>query len=121
MTALSLAASTPPGAVAATPPVPADSHWARWLYERINASWRPTEWQPQFWLFTGNPDEPRTSVSLCRTAACQTLVSPTNSYCPLCKHAQKQSLLPDEEFARTFVPDRTRVYFGAGKQAISSP
>ncbi|MFF3359808.1 tyrosine-type recombinase/integrase [Streptomyces sp. NPDC002917] len=117
MTALSLASALP-GAVGASP---AQDHagWVGWLRERTDPGWRPTEWQQQFWLFTGDPDEPRTSVSLCRTAACPTLVSPTNNYCPLCKRAQKQSSMPDEEFARTFVPVRTRAYFGAVKEPCS--
>jgi hypothetical protein len=118
MTTLSLASALL-SARADTTPSKDEAGWAAWLHEHVDPGWRPTEWQQQFWLFTGNPDEPRTSVSLCRTAACETLVSPTNSYCPLCKHAQIQSPLPDEEFAATFVPVRTKVYSGGTMDACS--
>lgn len=115
MTALPLPLSTAAG----TTPLRDEAGWAGRLREHTDPGWRPTEWQQQFWLFTGNPDEPRTSVSLCRTAVCRTLVSPTNNYCPLCKRAAKQSPLPDEEFAATFVPVRTKVYFGGIKDTCS--
>lgn len=45
--------------------------------------------------------EPRSSVSLCRTAVCDTVVSPANIFCPFCKERQKKSPLPAAEFART--------------------
>jgi integrase len=93
--------------------------WVEWLEAHTDPGWRPAEWQPQFWLFTGSVEEPRTSVSLCRTEVCETVVSPRNGYCPLCKEAQKQSALPDEEFARTFVPVRTKTAFGGIREACS--
>jgi integrase len=93
--------------------------WVTWLEEHTDPDWRPAEWQPQAWLFTGSPDEPRTSVSVCRTAACPALVSPANGYCALCKKAKKRSLLPDEEFARTFQPVRRTARAGEPRPACS--
>ncbi|MFE9009414.1 tyrosine-type recombinase/integrase [Streptomyces sp. NPDC007875] len=86
--------------------------WAAWLQGHLDPAWRPSEWRPECWLFTGSVQEPRSSVSLCRTAACDTVVSPANIFCPFCKEGQKRSPLPVAEFARTFVPVRNRVAFG---------
>ncbi|MBA2811556.1 site-specific integrase [Streptomyces sp. KM273126] len=47
------------------------------------------------------------------------MVSPANIFCPFCKQAQKRSPLTDAEFARTFVPVRTRVPFGGVPEQCS--
>jgi integrase len=109
-----------PSAPAHWPTQPADSTaWVDWLAQHTDPHWRASEWRPQAWLFTGNPDEPRTSVSVCRTLACPVLVSPANGYCALCKGAQKRSSLPDEDFARTFQPVRRTARIGEPRPACS--
>ena len=30
--------------------------WASWLRARLDPGWRPTEWNAQCWLFTGDLD-----------------------------------------------------------------
>ena len=45
-------------------------------------AWRTSEWRQDCWLFTGSVHEPRSSVALCRTEACDTVVSPANIFCP---------------------------------------
>jgi integrase len=102
-----LAIARPPDAASVLPP-----GWARWLAGQIDPCWRPREWQPKWWLFTGSPDEPRTSVSLCRTAACEVLVSPNHSFCPTCNEERKRSGLARDDFAASFVPQHTRVSWG---------
>ncbi|MGW3739860.1 tyrosine-type recombinase/integrase [Streptomyces sp. NPDC005146] len=96
-----------------------DGGWVPWLRAHLDPAWRTSEWRWDCWLFTGSVHEPRSSVALCRTAACDTVVSPANIFCPFCQGAQKQSPLPAEEFARTFVPMRTRTYFGQSKEPCS--
>ncbi|MFI6063148.1 hypothetical protein [Streptomyces sp. NPDC051286] len=89
-----------------------DSDWGPWLRARLDPAWRSTEWRPDCWLFTGSVHEPRSSVSLCRTSVCDTVVSPAGIFCPFCREQQKRSPQPADEFARTFVPERDRVPFG---------
>lgn len=89
-----------------------DGGWVPWLQSRLDPAWRPSEWRQDCWLFTGNVHEPRSSVSSCRTAACDTVVSPANIFCPFCKEEQKKARLPAAQFAQTFTPERTRVAFG---------
>lgn len=96
-----------------------DGDWARWLGEHTDPAWRPTEWQPRVWLFTGSVGEPSTSTSLCRTAACGTVVAPVNSFCPLCNQARKESGARARDFAATHVPVRTKLSFGQAAPACS--
>ncbi|MDQ0935072.1 tyrosine-type recombinase/integrase [Streptomyces turgidiscabies] len=93
--------------------------WAAWLRGHLDPAWRASEWRQDCWLFTGSVHEPRSSVALCRTQACDTVVSPANIFCPFCKEEQKRSPLPDAEFARAFVPVRNRVAFGGVPQPCS--
>lgn len=86
--------------------------WMSWLWAHLDPAWRPTEWRQDCWLFTGSVHQPRTSVTVCRTAACDTVVSPANIFCPFCKEAAKKSPLPSAEFAQTFAAVRNRVSFG---------
>jgi hypothetical protein len=111
----------PLGLTAPAPAASAPGHvgWVTWLEEHTAPDWRPAEWQPQAWPFTGNPDEPRTSVSVCLTVACPALVSPANGYRALCKGAKKRLPLSDEEFARTFQPVRRTARVGERRLACS--
>ncbi|BAC67717.1 hypothetical protein SAVERM_8 [Streptomyces avermitilis MA-4680 = NBRC 14893] len=93
--------------------------WAAWLRGHLDPAWRTSEWRQDCWLFTGSVHEPRSSVALCRTEACDTVVSPANIFCPFCKEEQKRSPLPDAEFARAFVPVRNRVAFGGVPEPCS--
>jgi hypothetical protein len=72
-----------PGTGGAEPATPTPSWdcaaWLEWLTARIDPTWRPGEWRMEYWLFTASPDHPRSSVSTCRTAACEVIVSPRNS------------------------------------------
>ncbi|MER7514590.1 site-specific integrase [Streptomyces lavendulae] len=101
-----------PAPRAATPPDSDAAGWLPWLQAHLDPDWRPTEWRPDCWLFTGSVQEPRTSVSLCRTTVCDTVVSPAGIFCPFCREEQKTSPLSAEEFAHSFVPERNRVAFG---------
>lgn len=58
--------------------------WRDWLGERIEDQWRPGEWDPEHWLFTGDLDNPRTSSSTCRTRRCDQVVISGNTFCTLC-------------------------------------
>ncbi|WP_033222919.1 tyrosine-type recombinase/integrase [Kitasatospora phosalacinea] len=80
--------------------------WSHWLTEHTDPAWRTGEWDPEHWLFTGRLDDPRTSASTCRTAACDMIVNARNIFCAMCTDRLKASGLTAEEFATTYVPQR---------------
>ena len=85
--------------------------WTAWLGERIDTGWRPGEWDGEARLFSGDPDNPRTVVYRCATAACDGL-SRTRGLCATCEKAFRASELELREFRSVFVPDRNRVIAG---------
>ena len=66
-------------------------------------TWRPDEFDPERWLFTGDPDNPMTTTCRCRTLACPTVVN-SRSFCGRCREALAGSGLDEDEFARTYQP-----------------
>lgn len=66
-------------------------------------TWRPDEFDPERWLFTGDPDNPKTTTCRCRTLACPTVVN-SRSFCGRCREALAGSGLDEDEFARTYQP-----------------
>ncbi|MDH6107788.1 integrase [Kitasatospora sp. MAP12-15] len=82
--------------------------WAAWLTEHTDPVWRAGEWDPEHWLFTGQLDNPRTTASVCRTAACDLTVNARNVFCAMCTDRHKASGLAAEEFAATYVPQRDK-------------
>jgi hypothetical protein len=58
------------------------AEWADWLRERLDHQWRPGEWDKSLLLFTGDPNNPRTSVGVCPVAGCGvTFASLSAGYC----------------------------------------
>ncbi|WP_327380531.1 hypothetical protein [Streptomyces sp. NBC_01207] len=83
-----------PAPRAADPPGNDTDGWVPWLRARLDPGWRTTEWRPDCWLFTGSVEDPRTSVSLCRTNVCDTVVSPAGIFCPFCKELPNRVVKP---------------------------
>ncbi|PYC69079.1 hypothetical protein C7C46_28650 [Streptomyces tateyamensis] len=86
--------------------------WQRWLEDAIDRDWRPTEWDAEALLFTGDPDNPRTRAYVCRTVSCSTVVH-TRSFCTKCMEKFKASGLSAEVFAAQY--DRRAVVTKAGQ------
>ncbi|MFF7705502.1 tyrosine-type recombinase/integrase [Streptomyces lydicus] len=82
--------------------------WAAWLGEHTDPTWRAGEWDQEHWLFTGRLDNPRTTASTCRTAACGMVVNARNIFCAMCADRLKASSLTAAEFAATHVPQRDK-------------
>ncbi|WP_280426308.1 tyrosine-type recombinase/integrase [Nocardia carnea] len=84
------------------------SAWRCWLQERIDPGWRTGEWDSARLLFTGDPDNPWTFLSRCRTRQCERIVE-ANTFCTPCSRAFARSGLSHADFVDTFRPDRSRV------------
>ncbi|MGH9154950.1 MAG: tyrosine-type recombinase/integrase [Acidimicrobiales bacterium] len=82
--------------------------WLACLQEALlpEGAWRPDEFDRQIWLFTGDPENPMTTSTRCRTLACPTSVA-SRSLCGACRAALAESGLDEEDFARTYEPDLT--------------
>ena len=75
----------------------------------MDPNWRPTEWNPDIWLFTGDPDNPATVLARCRTQACSaTLIA--QGLCTSCRKEYRSSGLSLDEFVATHVPVRSKRY-----------
>ncbi len=80
--------------------------WERWLREQVDPAWRPGEWEEKWWLFTGDPDNPRTSIWQCQTPACTIGVYSRRGRCITCARDHKVAGVSWEEFDRTYVVNR---------------
>ncbi|MEV7930542.1 hypothetical protein [Kitasatospora sp. NPDC088779] len=91
-----------------TPLIPAQAandqleQWRLFLAGKIDPAWRPTEWNAQAWLFTGDSDNPSTVVYRCRIANCGTLLRVQNSRCKPCELAFAASGMSDEQFDASY-------------------
>lgn len=81
--------------------------WRRYLREDIDPEWRPDEFDPQRWLFTGDPDNPRTTSTRCKVRACDTVVN-SRCLCNQCQRAWEASQQDEEEFLKTYQPSLVR-------------
>lgn len=86
--------------------------WRQWLEDAIDRDWRPSEWDAEALLFTGDPDNPRTRAYVCRTASCSTVVH-TRSFCTKCMEEFKTSGLDAGVFAAEY--DRRTIVTKAGQ------
>jgi integrase len=79
--------------------------WSAYLTASLApvGTWRPDEFDPERWLFTGKPDNPMTTSCRCRTLACATVVN-SRSFCHRCREALASSGLDEDEFAHTYQP-----------------
>lgn len=101
-TAVTVAVPARPGPVVDT------EAWSRWLRQRLAPPWREGEWDPRTWTFTGDPDNPSTSIVRCRTVNCPSLLAGrTVRFCSPCDKTRAESGLPAEDFAATHQPARS--------------
>lgn len=85
-----------------------NASWLSWLKCNVDTSWRPNEWNHDYWLFTGSVDEPGTATRYCSVKSCNTIVS-RNRICSSCKIAAAKSPLSPEEFEATYIPERQKL------------
>ncbi|MFE5947594.1 site-specific integrase [Streptomyces sp. NPDC056480] len=72
--------------------------WQKWLRERVDPHWRPGEWEEQWWLFTGDADNPRTSIWKCQTPQCDLGIYFRRGRCYGCEKDRKAAAVAWEEF-----------------------
>lgn len=63
--------------------------WLALLLEKLTPGWRSSEWNAETQLFTGDPDNPRTTVYRCREKSCSMTSSTRDQYCHPCMHLRK--------------------------------
>jgi integrase len=75
--------------------------WVAFLRQSLLApgQWRPGEFEPSRWLFTGDPDNAMTTTMRCRMTGCDRLVD-SRCLCSPCRRALSASGLDEDEFAR---------------------
>lgn len=96
--------STPAVALAGQLPYRLDHDaWVRHLRDHLTAEWRHGEFDPQRWLFTGDPDNPMTTSTRCRVRCCDTVVT-SRCLCGSCQRAWVASGLDAEVFITTYQP-----------------
>ncbi|WP_371660697.1 tyrosine-type recombinase/integrase [Streptomyces sp. NBC_00280] len=78
--------------------------WWAWLEQHVAHDWRPAEWDPEGWLFTGDIDSPDTSIWKCTTLACTVTVKSPAGHCRGCTKALRVSDLDLETFSATHRP-----------------
>jgi integrase len=77
--------------------------WVRYLRDHLTAEWRSGEFDPQRWLFTGDPGNPMTTSTRCRVRWCDTVVT-SRCLCGSCRRAWAGSGLDVEVFITTYQP-----------------
>jgi integrase len=91
--------------------------WVRHLRANMlpDGEWRPQEFDPDRWLFTGDPDNPATTSTRCKVRACQAIVT-SRSVCRPCRREWVRGRLDEDTFVATHqpTPDRTPAPDGAG-------
>src|SRR6185437_15765589 len=88
------------------------SAWVGWPNPAIDPDWRPEEWDPENWLFTGDLDNPRTAMWKCTTVACDAPMKARGQRCQVCEPAFQHSDLDTDEFAASYVPVRQATFLG---------
>jgi len=104
--------NTPAASIAALGQIPYELDHPGWVgylrgFLAPLGDWRPDEFDADRWLFTGNPDNPRTTSERCRVLACDTIVS-SRCLCGICRRALTGSDLDETTFIATHQPPATR-------------
>ena len=79
--------------------------WAEYLRDRLlpDGEWRPAEFDPTRWLFTGDPENPMTTSTRCRVERCESVVT-SRCLCHSCERALQASDLHEDEFVQRYRP-----------------
>ena len=85
--------------------------WVAFLGSRLlsEGEWRPGEFDPERWLFTGDPDNPMTTSTRCVVTACATVVA-SRRMCNVCERAMADSGLDEDDIVASYQPA-----FGTGR------
>ncbi|HVA73392.1 MAG TPA: site-specific integrase [Acidimicrobiales bacterium] len=62
-----------------------DALWLGWLAANVEVAWRPGEWDPDLWLFTGDLASDRTAAWGCTTPGCPTATHRHDGRCDSCR------------------------------------
>ncbi|MHA6631132.1 tyrosine-type recombinase/integrase [Pseudonocardia sichuanensis] len=81
--------------------------WTAFLEERLAPDWRPEEFDPETWLFTGDPDNPATTSTRCLVARCAAVVN-SRTLCGGCERALASSDVTRVAFLATHRPVKPR-------------
>ncbi len=79
--------------------------WVAFLQARLfpAGEWRPGEFDPERWLFSGDPDNPMTTSTCCLVAACTSVVA-SRQMCNACERAMADSGLDRDTFVASYQP-----------------
>jgi integrase len=83
--------------------------WVRHLRGTMppDGEWRPQEFDPDGWLFTGDPDNPATTSTRCKVRACAAIVT-SRCLCRPCRRAWVRSELEEDAFVAAHQPALAR-------------
>jgi hypothetical protein len=79
-----------------------------WLQAHLVSGWRPGEWDGDRWLFTGDPDNPATTVARCAVRACSVLITVRSGLCTSCRRDRAGTDVTLQAFVETHVPQRVK-------------
>ncbi|MGN8026200.1 tyrosine-type recombinase/integrase [Microbacterium sp. 22242] len=79
--------------------------WPEFLEEALLATWRAGEWDSGSMMFTGDPANPRTAVSVCITPSCSVIVDGgTRVRCQSCRKRKSRWTMADGDFDAEYNP-----------------
>ncbi|MEW2412617.1 site-specific integrase [Streptomyces sp. NPDC046866] len=80
--------------------------WTAWLTSKLDAAWRPGEWDAENLLFTGDPSNPRNAIHKCRHPRC--FVTTAAIYCTACSRELRKSGMDPGQFDDEYTPISNR-------------
>lgn len=80
--------------------------WAQFLATNLDVVWRENEWDPTAFIFSGDPANPMTLVSICATSRCSTLIETNRVRCLKCR--RERSAWTGGDFDTEYVPAKRR-------------
>lgn len=96
------------------PHVPLD--WLLELESRLQTDWRPDEWDGRTYVFTGDPENPRTTTFRCPVIACHNVVDAEGCMCSPCRRGHgKAGHPPMLEYYQTHNPQVRREHPQGGR------
>lgn len=90
--------------------------WLTLLLEKLTPGWRSSEWDPETQLFTGDADNPRTTVYRCRDDSCSMTGSTRDQYCQQCLYRRRTGRTSQRVSQHFFEdPPRCKVHNRSGQ------
>jgi hypothetical protein len=94
--------------------------WVEFLRGRVTAQWRTGEFDPDTWLFTGDPSNPMTTSTTCKVRRCDTVVS-SRMLCTRCNNALTRSGRDEERFLDSYRPPARQHLPATGERCVINP